>query len=140
MTVQAVEKMFKRFDTEYDLHYSGISKSVYFRFRDKKDDERVLRISNHDLPASYQMDRTHYSDLDYRFTELISDLKLDIARLTGKTEKRIPVKKTPEWTAEEIAFIKSEYESLGCEYKRVRAFYRLKLTEKQFLKRIGVIK
>jgi hypothetical protein len=92
-------------------------------------------VSNHDLPATYQ-DRAHTSQLDYRYSDSITDLKKDIERITGKTAQK-KEKEVKHYSQEDIDFAKKEYHDLGSSFQRMKAIYSLKMTEKQFLKMIG---
>ena len=115
----AIEKNFKKREIDFDLHFSGLSKSAYFAF-DNKDGETVtLRISNHDLPAKYQTRANRYTG--FSFNDKMADIMAFVEKETGKK----PIRKNSVIyaSAADREFLEKEALAIGISFDRVVRVY-----------------
>lgn len=88
MKLEQIEKAFSSRGIEYTRHLSGISKSAYYTFVDAKGNDLTIRISDHELPASYNTGRNESFSVDFRYTDKMSLISSYIEKNTGKKVKR----------------------------------------------------
>jgi len=108
MTENQIEKYLKRNAVALDIHYSGLSKSVYFSFYNDEDDYMIIRLSDHELPITYQ-NREHRNSFDVRFTDSWTEFKTKLqAFVSVKKLVRKPVQKVFILNDDEIQAFKKD--------------------------------
>lgn len=118
--INAIEANLKKRDIDFDLHLSGMSKSAYFTFDNKEGETVVVRISNHELPATYETRSNRHTD--FSFNDKMSDIIAFFEKETGKAT----VKKNSNAhvvTPEELEMLKKDAEYFGRDIETVARFY-----------------
>ena len=137
MTVTQVENFLRKNAKSVDIHYSSISSSVYFSFEDDTGDIQEIRLSDHDLPISYdkrQCQKTvFYSD---SWTEFKKELV-----------KTVSVKKQPkkEWkepviTSDVLEALKKDFDFVNKDFDKLARVYNFDAKTKEFVRNIFVEK
>ena len=116
----AIEKNFKKRGIDFDLSFSGLSKSTYFTFDNKDGNTVILRISNHELPAKYQYRANRHTD--FSFTDKMSDIMAFVEKETGKKAVR-KSRDTVLVSAKDREYLEKEAKVLGITFERVVEIY-----------------
>lgn len=116
----AIEKNFKKREIDFDLHFSGLSKSAYFYFDNKDGQTVILRISNHDLPAKYETRANRHTD--FSFTDKMGDIMAFVEKETGKKAVR-KSRDTVLVSAKDREYLEKEARALDITFERVVEIY-----------------
>ena len=112
-----------------DVELSGMSRSSYISFCNPEGDIFKIRLSNHNLPVSYN----HDFNFDYRFEDSLKELKEEVLNKCGLTKIVCHRVKEQMPSKEDVAFLKTEYDAFNQSMKRLAGAYQLSEKKQEFL-------